>query len=67
MGKKLNRRDFVVRSAAAGLAVVAPRSLLAQAPAVRAPSSVKPVVTPPPTATSTRTAARSPVSRRRSE
>ena len=44
MGKKLNRRDFVVTSAAAGLAVAVPRSLLAQAPAVRSPSRVKPVV-----------------------
>ena len=44
MGKKVNRRDFVLTSAAAGLGVAAPRSLLAQAPTVLTRSSVRPVV-----------------------
>ncbi len=44
MAKKMSRRDFVVTSAAAGLGVTAPHSLLSQTPTVYTPNSVKPVV-----------------------
>ena len=44
MTKKMNRRDFVRASAAAGLAAAAPTSLFGQAPTMMTPSSVKPVV-----------------------
>jgi N4-(beta-N-acetylglucosaminyl)-L-asparaginase len=43
--KKLNRRDFVRATTAAGVAAAAiPRSVFAQAPTVMTPKSVKPVV-----------------------
>jgi N4-(beta-N-acetylglucosaminyl)-L-asparaginase len=45
MPRKLNRRDFVRSSTAAGVAAAAaPRALFAQAPAVLTPRTVKPVV-----------------------
>ena len=44
MTRKMNRRDFVRTSAAAGLAAAAPATLFAQAPTMMTPSSVKPVV-----------------------
>ncbi len=45
MTKKIHRRDFVLRGAAAGLAAAAaPRTLFGQAPTVMTPRSVKPVV-----------------------
>jgi N4-(beta-N-acetylglucosaminyl)-L-asparaginase len=43
MGRRRNRRDFLIAGASAGIAVAAPKSLLAQAPAV-VTRSVKPVV-----------------------
>jgi N4-(beta-N-acetylglucosaminyl)-L-asparaginase len=43
MSEKLNRRDFIRAGAAAGLAATSPR-VFAQAPAVKAPKRVKPVV-----------------------
>jgi len=43
--KKLNRRDFVRTTSAAGVAAAAmPRSLFGQAPTVMTPKSVKPIV-----------------------
>jgi N4-(beta-N-acetylglucosaminyl)-L-asparaginase len=42
--KKLNRRQFVQTTTAAGAAVAASRTLFAQAPTMMAPKSVKPVV-----------------------
>jgi N4-(beta-N-acetylglucosaminyl)-L-asparaginase len=45
MGRKLNRRDFVRATTAAGVAAAAiPRTVFGQAPTVMAPKSVKPVV-----------------------
>jgi len=44
MTKKMNRRDFVLTSAAAGLAAAAPKEVFGQAPTVMTPRSVKPVV-----------------------
>jgi N4-(beta-N-acetylglucosaminyl)-L-asparaginase len=44
MGKKMNRREFVRTTVAAGLAATAQKSLSAQAPAVMTPKSIKPVV-----------------------
>lgn len=44
MIEKLNRRDFILAGAAAGLAAAAPKSLLGQAPAVIAPKNARPVV-----------------------
>jgi N4-(beta-N-acetylglucosaminyl)-L-asparaginase len=44
MGKKMNRREFVRTTVAAGLAATARKSLSAQAPAVMTPKSIKPVV-----------------------
>ncbi len=44
MTRKMNRRDFVRTSAAAGLAAAAPTTLFAQTPTMMTPSSVKPVV-----------------------
>lgn len=44
MSKKISRRDFVISSAAAGLAATAPLAANAQAPAVRTSSGIKPVV-----------------------
>lgn len=44
MPKKINRRDFVVTSAGAGLAAAAPLTVFAKGPEVLMPSSVKPVV-----------------------
>ena len=43
MQEKLNRRDFIVAGAAAGLAATSPR-VFAQAPAVKTSNGVKPVV-----------------------
>src|SRR5437868_5147308 len=42
--KKLNRREFVRTSAAAGMAAAVPRAIFGQAPTVVTPRSVKPVV-----------------------
>lgn len=42
--QKVNRRKFMVASAAAGLAAAAPRTAFGQAPTVMTPRSVKPVV-----------------------
>ncbi|HEV8132915.1 MAG TPA: N(4)-(beta-N-acetylglucosaminyl)-L-asparaginase [Acidobacteriota bacterium] len=44
MPKKINRRDFVVTSAGAGIAAAAPLTAFAKGPEVLMPSSVKPVV-----------------------
>ena len=44
MSKKMNRRDFVRTTAAAGIAASASRSLFGQAPTMITPQSVKPVV-----------------------
>jgi N4-(beta-N-acetylglucosaminyl)-L-asparaginase len=44
MSEKLNRRDLLRASAAAGLAAALPRGAFGQAPTVLAPKSVKPVV-----------------------
>jgi N4-(beta-N-acetylglucosaminyl)-L-asparaginase len=44
MGKKISRREFVLSSAAAGLAVTASVAANAQAPAVKVSSGIKPVV-----------------------
>jgi N4-(beta-N-acetylglucosaminyl)-L-asparaginase len=44
MPRKINRREFVVSSTAAGIAAAAPRAAFAQAPAVRTPSATKPIV-----------------------
>jgi N4-(beta-N-acetylglucosaminyl)-L-asparaginase len=44
MTKKMNRRDFVLTGAAAGLAAAAPRPVFGQAPTMMTPRSVKPVV-----------------------
>ncbi len=44
MAKKINRREFVATSAAAGLAAAAPRAAFGQAPTMMTPKSVKPVV-----------------------
>ena len=42
--KKLNRREFVQTTAAAGAAAAVPKTLFGQAPTVMTPKSVKPVV-----------------------
>jgi N4-(beta-N-acetylglucosaminyl)-L-asparaginase len=44
MIEKLNRRDFLIAGAAAGLTAAVPQTLFGQAPAVIAPKSFKPVV-----------------------
>src|SRR5260370_26263067 len=44
MSKKLNRRDFLIAGAGAGLAATAPRSLFGEAPAVIASPAAPPVV-----------------------
>jgi N4-(beta-N-acetylglucosaminyl)-L-asparaginase len=44
MSEKLNRRDFLVAGAGAGLAAAAPRTLFGDAPAVIAPKSARPAV-----------------------
>ncbi len=44
MKKKISRRDFVVSSAAVGIAATAPLAARAQAPAVKTKTGVKPVV-----------------------
>ena len=44
MSRKMNRRDFVIKSAAAGLAVAAPRKIFGRAPEMVIQSGVKPVV-----------------------
>lgn len=44
MGRRLNRRDFVVTGAAAGLAAAVPGTLFGQAPTMMTPRSVKPVI-----------------------
>ena len=44
MGRKMNRRDFVVTGATAGLVAAAPRGLFGQAPTMMTPRSVKPVI-----------------------
>ncbi len=44
MGKGMKRREFVLGSAAAGLAAAAGRRVFGQAPAVMTPRSVKPIV-----------------------
>ena len=45
MGKKINRRQFVQTTAAAGAAAAAiPKALFGQAPTMMTPKSVKPVV-----------------------
>jgi N4-(beta-N-acetylglucosaminyl)-L-asparaginase len=44
MPERLNRRDFLLAGATAGLAAAAPRTLFGEAPAVLTPTGVKPVV-----------------------
>ena len=44
MSERLNRRDFIIAGATAGLAAAAPRALLGQAPAVITPRSARPLV-----------------------
>src|SRR5260370_42147321 len=44
MSEKLNRRDFLVAGAGAGLAAAAPRALFGEAPAVIASPAARPVV-----------------------
>jgi len=44
MSEKLNRRDFLIAGAGAGLAAAAPRALFGEAPAVIASKAAKPVV-----------------------
>jgi hypothetical protein len=44
MTDQLNRRDFLIASAAVSLAAATPRTLLGEAPAVIAPKGGKPVV-----------------------
>jgi len=44
MERKMNRRDFVLTGAAAGLAAAAPRTAFGQAPTMLTPKSVRPVV-----------------------
>src|SRR5919204_4063891 len=44
MSTKLNRRDFVRTTAAAGVAAATPTTLFGQAPTVMTPRTVKPVV-----------------------
>ncbi len=44
MKKKISRRDFVISSAAVGIAATAPLAARAQAPAVKTKTGVKPVV-----------------------
>jgi N4-(beta-N-acetylglucosaminyl)-L-asparaginase len=44
MSEKLNRRDFLIAGAGAGLAAAAPRPLFGEAPAVIASPAAKPVV-----------------------
>jgi len=44
MTRRIDRREFVVTGAAAGLAAALPGRLLAQAPTMMAPGSVRPVV-----------------------
>ncbi|HZR25214.1 MAG TPA: N(4)-(beta-N-acetylglucosaminyl)-L-asparaginase [Vicinamibacterales bacterium] len=44
MGRKLNRREFVQTTTAAGAAAALPRSVFGQAPTMMTPKSVKPVV-----------------------
>ena len=44
MKKRLNRREFVMTGAAAGLAVAAPPAVFGQAPAVQTGRGVKPLV-----------------------
>ena len=44
MGKKMNRREFVGTTVAAGLAAAAPKRLFGQAPTVMTPTNIKPVV-----------------------
>jgi N4-(beta-N-acetylglucosaminyl)-L-asparaginase len=44
MDRKLKRREFVLATAAAGVAAAAPDRIFGQAPAVMTPKSIKPVV-----------------------
>ncbi|HVR07944.1 MAG TPA: N(4)-(beta-N-acetylglucosaminyl)-L-asparaginase [Thermoanaerobaculia bacterium] len=44
MSEKLNRRDFLIAGAGAGLAAAAPRTLFGEAPAVIASKAARPVV-----------------------
>ncbi len=44
MGEQLNRRDFLIAGAGAGLAASAPRALFGEAPAVIASKAARPVV-----------------------
>ena len=73
MAKKLNRRDFVRTTAAAGVAVAAgvPRTVFGhsstsprQGPVIMTPKSVKPVVIASANGNGSRTAAARPASRR---
>ena len=65
--KKLNRREFVQTTTAAGVAAAAvPKPLFGQAPTVMTPKSVKPVVVASGNGNRRRTRTASPASRRRS-
>jgi N4-(beta-N-acetylglucosaminyl)-L-asparaginase len=44
MSQKINRREFVIKSTAAGLAAAAPRTMFGRGPTMITPQSVKPVV-----------------------